>query len=145
MCTALLVPPDRDRGSFVLGSTLGGLALTVAVKTWFGPLRPPSDLHAIPVGGYGFPSGHAIQATIVYGTLAAVLDRGTRRLWAVTAGVVITLIALSHVVQIVNSEVDVLAEIAVGADYLVAAFTQTRRDTDVPAGWPCSLRRSASC
>lgn len=119
---------DRERGAYVLSIALGGLALTVVLKTFFALPRPPAPLHLIQASGYGFPSGHAIESTVVYGTLAVVLDIGTRRTRAIGGAGLIALIALSRVVLGVHYAVDVVVGVAVGTVYLVGVLVLTKRD-----------------
>lgn len=95
--------------------------------------------------GYGFPSGHATSATIVYVGLAIVLPVGSRRRRLLVAGGVVTLVALSRVALGVHYLVDVVAGMLLAAGLLVAAFglidpTTPRRETTVfAAGVVCNL------
>lgn len=109
-------------------SRWGGLALTVVLKTLFALPRPPGGLHLIHASGYGFPSGHAVESTVVYGTLAVVLDVGTQRSRTVGAAGVIALIALSRVVLGVHYAIDVLVGVAVGVSYFAGLMIVSRRD-----------------
>ena len=118
---------DRERGAYVLSVALGGLALTLVLKTFFALPRPPRGLHLIHASGYGFPSGHAIESTVVYGTLAVVLDIGTRRTRAVGAAGLVALIALSRIVLGVHYAVDVIVGVGVGVSFLVTVLVLTRR------------------
>ncbi|ELZ03362.1 phosphatase PAP2 family protein, partial [Natrialba aegyptia] len=88
-----LVP---DRTAFVLAVVLGGLALTLILKTVFGLSRPPSSLQAIPRSGEGFPSGHAMAATVLWGALAVWSAYSTRRRRLAGAALVIGLVAVSY-------------------------------------------------
>jgi len=64
--------------------------------------------------GYGFPSGHATSAAVVYFGLAAVLTVWDRRLrYAVAAGLV-TIVGLTRVVLGFHYLVDIVAGVAVG-------------------------------
>ncbi|MDY7082397.1 MAG: phosphatase PAP2 family protein, partial [Halobacteria archaeon] len=119
---------DRERGAFVLGVAIGGLALTVALKNVFALPRPPSGLHLVAQEGYGFPSGHAVGSTVVYGTLAVVLDRWERRDRYVAAAVLVAVVAVSRVVTGVHYPADVLAGVLIGVVYLAVAFAVTRHD-----------------
>ena len=118
---------DRERGAYVLSVALGGLALTLVLKTFFALPRPPGGLHLIHASSYGFPSGHAIESSVVYGTLAVVLDVGTRRTRAVGAAGLVALIALSRIVLGVHYAVDVIVGVGVGVSYLVTVLVLTRR------------------
>lgn len=108
----------RDRGAFGLATVLGALSLTVALKALFSLPRPPEPGRLIGAMGYGFPSGHAIAATVAWGYLAFALDWGSRRQRYGVAGVVVAVVALSRVAVGVHYAVDVIAGVAVGAAYL---------------------------
>lgn len=126
---------SRPRAAFVLALALGALALTTGLKQLFGLPRPPMAgdptglryvptvfhelyLNAATADGYGFPSGHALTTTVVWGGLAVVLDVGTRRRRALVAGTVIALVCLSRVALGIHYAVDVVAGVAVGLAYL---------------------------
>jgi hypothetical protein len=103
------------RMAAALGVALGGFALTLALKHGLALPRPPGAA----ADGYGFPSGHALGATVVYGGLAALLD--DRRLPAVAAGLV-AVVAASRVVVGVHYLVDVVVGVALGVGYLAVAL-----------------------
>lgn len=112
------VSPARLAAALGLG--FGALALTVALKHAFALPRPPGAT----VDGYGFPSGHALGSTVVYGGLAALLpvrDSTRRRYVAVAAGLV-TVVALTRVVVGVHYLVDVVAGVGVGVAYLAVGL-----------------------
>jgi len=108
----------RERGAFGLATVLGALALTVALKAVLALPRPPEALRLIEATGYGFPSGHAIAATVAWGYLAASLDWGSRRQRYGVAGVIVAVVVLSRVAVGVHYAVDVVAGVAIGAAYL---------------------------
>ncbi|MFB6102762.1 MAG: phosphatase PAP2 family protein [Haloplanus sp.] len=111
---------SRPRMATAFALALGAFALTLALKHAFALPRPPGAA----TDGYGFPSGHALGATVVYGGLAATFDGyGHDRIrLPVVAGVLILVVALSRVVIGVHYLVDVVAGIAVGVGYLAAAL-----------------------
>lgn len=133
---------DRRRGAFLVALVLGGLGLSTGLKSLFALPRPPgagvargADLFPAVVrpvyenfataDGYGFPSGHAVRATLAWGGLALALDVGTRRQrYAVVAaaGVVVALVALSRVVIGAHYAVDVVAGVGVGVAYLAVVW-----------------------
>ncbi|MFB6308706.1 MAG: phosphatase PAP2 family protein [Haloarculaceae archaeon] len=134
---------DRRRGAMLVALVFGGAALTVAAKAIFGLPRPPgagtpprADL--VPPAlreayawlstgdGYGFPSGHAIASTVVWGGLALLVDAGRRRRRVAIAAAVIGAIWLSRLVLGVHYLVDVLAGGLVGAVYLAAVVKLDR-------------------
>lgn len=113
--------PDRRATLSVVGYGFVGFAAVVALKGLFALPRPDAALVA--AHGYGFPSGHAVAATVVYGGVA--VERGwlaDRRRAAAVAGLV-GAIALSRVALRVHYLGDVLAGVAVG----VALLAATRR------------------
>jgi membrane-associated phospholipid phosphatase len=122
---------DRRRAAFLLGCALCALALVTTLKFTFRLPRPPgagtARAVALPGGlaalyeyaasadGFGFPSGHAMAATLVWGGGALALDVGRRRTRVAVGAAVVGLVAVSRVVIGVHYLVDVLAGIAVGA------------------------------
>jgi hypothetical protein len=106
--------PSRRRAALTLALALGGFALTLALKHALALPRPPGA----GVDGYGFPSGHALGATVVYGGVATLL--GSRRA-AGTAALLISLVAVSRVVIGVHYVVDVVAGVALGIGFVASA------------------------
>lgn len=126
-----LAANPRRVGATVVAVGLGALAVTVGLKSLFAFPRPPSAAEAaVPLwlpdllsdayvnaatgDGFGFPSGHAIGATMVYGGLATFLDVGDRRTRRGVAAGVIVVVALSRVVLGVHYLADVAVGIVVG-------------------------------
>lgn len=83
---------DRPPAAFLIALGLGAKALTTTFKQWLAYPRPPAvgtDLlpallregyvSAATATGFGFPSGHATGAIVVYGGLALVVRRLPRR------------------------------------------------------------------
>ncbi len=129
---------DRRKGAYLVALALGAAALTTALKATFAFPRPPgagaAELVALfphPLDGvyaaaatgdgYGFPSGHATGAAVVWVGAATVLGVGTPRARYAVAGTVAVLIALSRVVIGVHFALDVVVGLAVGLCYLVVA------------------------
>lgn len=115
--------PEREslvarRTAFVVGVVIGGLALTLILKTVLGLPRPPADLQAIGREGYGFPSGHTMAATILWGALAWWFDRPGPRTSATLAAVLVGAVAFSRLALGVHYLVDVVAAVAAGIGYL---------------------------
>lgn len=118
---ALFLSLTHHRWSAVLllVSTIGGILLNTALKLGFNRPRPQLiewGTHAVTTS---FPSGHAMSASIVYGTvawLAARLaeKRRTQILVLVVALVLIILISASRVYLGVHYPSDVLAGTLVG-------------------------------
>lgn len=127
-----LAANPRRVGATLVAVGLGALALTVGLKSLFAIPRPPGAGDAAPPlwlpqlahsifanaatgDGFGFPSGHAIGASMVYGGLATFLDVWERRTRLRVAAGVIAVIALSRVVLGVHYLVDVVVGVGVGA------------------------------
>jgi membrane-associated phospholipid phosphatase len=116
---------DRRRAVFLLGCALTALALSTTLKGYFGLPRPPGATVAAgaerlpgPLGTFyadaataddtGFPSGHALGATLVWGGAALTLD-ADRRARLAAGTLVVGLVGLSRVALGVHYLVDVLA------------------------------------
>jgi membrane-associated phospholipid phosphatase len=138
---------DRDRGAALIGVALGGVGIVLIAKHLLAfarpPTNPPIPIEDVPAvvrsfyeaevtaDGYGFPSGHATAATVVWGSLAWWLDASTRpRRVAVAAGLVV-LVAFSRVALGVHYVVDVVAGIGLGLAYLLAVgWVRNRSEGD---------------
>ena len=129
---------DRRRGALLLALALGALTVTTGLKELLAIPRPPGAGTAVaaeivppalrPVyegaatgDGFGFPSGHALGTTVVWGGLAWLADGDRKRHLALAAGVVAT-VCLSRLVLGVHYAVDVLAGMVVGAAYLAGVL-----------------------
>jgi membrane-associated phospholipid phosphatase len=127
---------SRRRAAFAIALAFGGLALTSVLKELFRLPRPPGAeelagagpvpeaLHPLyaEIGaatGFGFPSGHAVSAVVVYGGLALLV--GSRRGYA-AAGTLCVAIPLSRILLGVHYLVDVVAGVAIGSAYLFAVY-----------------------
>jgi len=134
---------DRRRtGAFLVALALAALAVTVGLKSLFAFPRPPGAGEAVPPGwlpaaavdvytglatgdGFGFPSGHAVAATVAYGSAAALLDAFDRRRRLLLAGGAVTVVGLSRVVLGVHYLVDVAAGVLVGVAILAVLLRAT--------------------
>ena len=120
---------DRRRGVAVLGAGLLAIAVTGLLKVAFGWPRPPGAEVAAyafsgPLGDVyawlatadhaGFPSGHAVGSTAVFGTVAGLVDRRVRRRALVVAGVLVATASLTRLGLGLHYLVDVVAGVAVG-------------------------------
>lgn len=109
----------------LLVSTVGGIVLNNLLKVGFGRPRPQIVDWGTHVVSWSFPSGHAMSAAVVYGTVAYLAARLQRRqlhrvLTMCAAVVLILLIAASRVYLGVHYPSDVLAGIIIGLAW--AAF-----------------------
>ena len=126
----------RRAAAFAIALAVGGLAVTTALKELFRLPRPPgaadpAGAGAVPeflvplyaeiaaASGFGFPSGHAVAAVVVYGGLALLVGR--RRGYAAAAALCV-LIPLSRIAIGVHYLVDIAAGVAVGAAYLGTVY-----------------------
>ncbi len=120
---------DRDRAATVIAYALVGLTVTFLLKEAFALPRPPAGVRAIPVdaGSHGFPSGHALASTVVYGGLVLVWDRLREPRVAVPVLAVIALVGLSRVAIGVHYLGDVLTGFAVGGLLLACLWVTVGR------------------
>lgn len=126
-----LAANPRRVGATLIAVGLTALAVSTALKSIFLLPRPPGAAvatfpmwlpevlrpayaNAATGESFGFPSGHAIGATMVYGGLAAFLDVWDRRTRRLVAGGVVAVVSLTRVVLGVHYLVDVVVGIAAG-------------------------------
>lgn len=135
-------PSDREGILLVAAMALVGAGLLETLKVWFAWPRPPTAAAdpgtltgllatlyelTVPAGGFGFPSGHALGAAVVYLGLAFVLpDRSPGR-WRMVAVGTVALVAASRVIIGVHYVVDVVAGVVIGATIVAGGFTLHRR------------------
>ena len=115
----------RYSALLLLISTVGGILLNNLLKVGFGRPRPQIIDWGTHVVSWSFPSGHAMSAAVVYGTVAYLAARLQRRhlhrvITLSAAFVLIVLIAASRVYLGVHYPSDVLAGIIIGLAW--AAF-----------------------
>ncbi|ELY91566.1 phosphatase PAP2 family protein [Natrinema altunense] len=124
-------PCRRSDGPWFLAVIVGGLATLTTLKHLFSLPRPelatveptvfPSPIRSVSnssAGSYGFPSGHAVGATVTYGLFAMVFEAGTRRLRLAVAGVIVAAVCLTRLVLGVHYPLDVVVGVVVGWCYL---------------------------
>jgi membrane-associated phospholipid phosphatase len=113
----------------------GGALLDAELKRYFARARPDLAEMLRQAHGYSFPSGHAMESTVVFGALSYLAFRTTER-WGAKAAVLalgITLIiavSLSRVYLGVHWISDVVAGISAGALWVVIttmAYETVRR------------------
>lgn len=114
---------DRRKIATVVSYAFVALSLVLVLKTLFGLPRPPASVQTVATAEdpYGFPSGHAVAAVVVYGGLTTVYGRLDRNTVGVVA-VVVALIGLSRIVVGVHYLGDVLAGTAVGLAVLATLW-----------------------
>jgi membrane-associated phospholipid phosphatase len=126
-----LAANPRSVGATLVGIAVGALAVSLGAKALFGFPRPPGAGTAsapawLPAAlgdtvrtaatgeGFGFPSGHALAATAVYGGLATFLDVWTPRIRRLVAGGLIVVVSATRLVLGVHYLGDVLGGVALG-------------------------------
>ena len=110
----------------MIAVVFGGLSLAIILKSAFGLPRPPVELQATPRSGSGFPSGHTMTATVLWGALALWGRAWTAKgRWSMAA-VLVGLVAFSRLALGVHYLVDVLASVAFGLVYLYAMWSFVR-------------------
>ena len=103
----------------LLVSTFGGVLLNTILKLGFDRPRPQVFEWGIHAATSSFPSGHAMSAVVVYGTVAYLAARLQRHFWArvatlVGTGAIIVLICLSRLYLGVHYPSDVMAGALIG-------------------------------
>ncbi|WP_178915056.1 phosphatase PAP2 family protein [Natronomonas gomsonensis] len=127
---------SRRHAMFAVALALVARAVTTTFKELFALPRPPGADEAVGVelvpavveplyvsaataDGFGFPSGHATAAILVYGGLALLVD--SRRGY-VAAGALVAAIPVSRVVLGVHYLVDIAAGLAFGGAFLAGVY-----------------------
>ncbi len=109
----------KHSARLLLAATVGNILLNWALKLVYHRARPSVFEWQTTAVSSSFPSGHAMSATVVYGTVAYLLLRLQKHHWAkaltlVTAIVLILLICLTRLYLGVHYPSDVLGGIIVG-------------------------------
>ncbi|MDS0475584.1 phosphatase PAP2 family protein [Natrinema sp. 1APR25-10V2] len=126
---------SRRRNALVISYAVAGLALVLTLKTLFALPRPPADAMLVSLEGaregYGFPSGHAFAAAVVYGGLVSAYDRCDDWRAVLGASTLIAAVSLSRVALGVHYLGDVLVGAALGIVFVVAMDRLTGGDPTV--------------
>lgn len=115
---------ERERGPWPVVAVLAAVGLASTLKLTLGLPRPPGA----GVGGYGFPSGHALGSTVAYGYAAVRASLGPTWLRSALASAIVVAVAGSRVVLGVHYVLDVVAGVSLGLG-LLAVVVRLR------AGW----------
>lgn len=107
----------------VVFSVPGGALLNRLLKQVFHRARPHFDDPILTLTGYGFPSGHTMMASVLYGVVATYLcahtpDRRLRVLIVLSASVLIALVGFSRIYLGAHYSSDVLGAMAEGFAWL---------------------------
>ncbi|MEX2153602.1 MAG: phosphatase PAP2 family protein [Gemmatimonadaceae bacterium] len=121
----LWLTKHRYSAILLLIATFGGILLNNLLKVGFGRPRPQIFDWGTEVMSLSFPSGHAMSAAVVYGTVAYLATRLQRRhlhrvITLLCAAILIVAIALSRLYLGVHYPSDVIAGIIIGLAW--AAF-----------------------
>lgn len=115
----------RQTMAFVFLIAAGMRLLSTPLKLAFISPRPPLELIRLSEGfsGFGYPSGHAFGATLIYGTVIVFADQLGAQRWlrwclAIAAGFVIVLVAWSRVRLGVHWPSDVVGGLLFGFGFL---------------------------
>jgi undecaprenyl-diphosphatase len=132
----------KHSARLLLAATIGNILLNGALKLVYHRPRPSLFAWQTTAVSSSFPSGHAMSATVVYGTVAYLLLRLQKHTWAklLTLGgaiILILLICLTRLYLGVHYPSDVLGGIVVGLAW--AAFCMATLEASLALG-----RRRAS-
>lgn len=151
---------ESERVAPIFGLVFGGLALVVVIKPILAIPRPPTHAMippeaadqsmrsmyawAIQAGGYTFPSGHTVGATLTWGALIGAVEIGTRRGRIAAAATLISISALSRIAIGVHYLTDVVGGIVFGLVLLFVwkvALERVNRPVELSlgAGLVCAL------
>ena len=128
----LALTRQRTAAALLLWSTLGAILLNNVLKSLFVRPRPELFSWGTHVRTTSFPSGHAMSAAAIYGTVAFLAarlatQRRTRTAIYVGAALIIAVVAASRVYLGVHYPTDVAAGLVVGLAW--AAFCTATLET----------------
>lgn len=119
---------DWHRVSLFALTMVGGSALNLLMKHFFHRERPVLENPLVTLSSYGFPSGHTMGATLLYGLIALLMLSGVRsrtlRMASVAAAcTLILLIGLTRIYLGAHFLSDVLGALAAGLLWLTFCWT----------------------
>jgi undecaprenyl-diphosphatase len=148
----LVLTGERYSAILLLASTFGGIIVNGVLKLGFDRPRPIILTPLVHAVSSSFPSGHAMSAAVVYGTVAYLAARLDRREWVrwlvmTSAFIVIALISLSRLYLGVHYPSDVIAGIVVGLAWVGFCMSTleaiqkfaARRDPQIQGSWKPAL------
>ncbi len=144
MVAAYLLAARRPATAmFVIGAVAGGAILESILKYVFERARPELVTHLVSVSSASFPSGHAMNSTVIYLTLGTLLAKTERRravrIYLILAAIMLALlVGFSRIYLGVHWPTDVIAGWCIGSVWaftcsLLAERLQWRRTLE-PAG-----------
>lgn len=107
----------------------GGSVLNILLKHYFQRQRPVLENPLVTLSSYGFPSGHTMGATLLYGLLALLIAHSSRWAWShrlfafCSAALLIALVGASRIYLGAHYLTDVLGAIALGLAWLAFCWT----------------------
>ena len=109
----------KHSARLLLASVAGGILLNNALKLWFARPRPEVFERLTETASSSFPSGHAMSATVCYGTVAYLVMRLQKRHWSrvltgITAFILIVGICTTRLYLGVHYPSDVIAGMIIG-------------------------------
>jgi membrane-associated phospholipid phosphatase len=109
----------KHSARLLLASVAGGILLNNALKLWFSRPRPEVFERLTETVSSSFPSGHAMSATVCYGTVAYLVMRLQKRHWSrvltgITAFILILGICTTRLYLGVHYPSDVIAGMVIG-------------------------------
>jgi undecaprenyl-diphosphatase len=140
----------KHSARLLLAATIGNIILNGALKFVYHRARPSVFEWQTSAVSSSFPSGHAMSATVVYGTVAYLLMRLQKHRWAktltlTTAVLLILLVCLTRLYLGVHYPSDVMGGIIVGlawaafcmatleASLVIARYRAPREVEEIPA------------
>ena len=117
-CVVALLVLSRRRwreALWLLATVQSSMLLNVVLKLAFARQRPQVGAPLVHLASFGFPSGHALAATVFWGALVSLLPPGRRKGPALAgAAVLVLLVGLSRIYLGAHFLTDVLAGAAEG-------------------------------
>ncbi|MEY2519240.1 MAG: hypothetical protein QOF24_999 [Verrucomicrobiota bacterium] len=130
ICAAIVLTVRRswDQLLALVLAIGGGSLLNILLKHFFHRQRPVLENPLVTLSSFGFPSGHTMGSTLLYGLLAIFMAHSIRRWrWRVftlcIAALWVALIGLSRIYLGAHYLTDVLGAIAVGLAWLAFCWT----------------------
>lgn len=138
---------SRENGAVVLGTVFLYIGLITLLKHAFLLPRPPGAMTPPPISEYhpllrgiipslttastpGFPSGHALGSTLVYGTIASIITYSTRRNRWLVASSFIGIIGATRIGLGLHYLIDIIAGILIGLASILIVLRISKRWTD---------------
>ena len=120
----LAVHGRRRAGWFVLGAVLGGACVNVVVRVLVAHTRPEQPIPYMRFGGYGMPSGHAMDVTVCASAIViafwpAMSSAWARALAVLAASLVVLGVSLSRLVLLVHQVADVVGGVSLGLAWVL--------------------------